>query len=483
MSQTPGPSENPPPLSKGPPDVAPDAMPGEEGGRARPRGGGRAGAAAVSSAAVIGIDLDPVAAHIARYDPDDDEAAGPAMFEPDATMLPPSVLLPQYAGEPVQVDLAWPVHPRASGDHWPPEARMRLGADGPAPARMPMAYAWPMLAGDMTWHWQPALDESRGERTGTITAAQAIAHLAAGAAETAHAAGDGGADETILVVPTHLGDGPIRKLQTAMKRLGRSLRLCRRALAAATVWAALMPRRAARRAHVASLHLGLDEWELTLLELRPAEGSSAAAGGGEGTAAGDGGEGRPRLSIRELLVMHLPSPGFEMLHRVAEQTAQMMFRQSVASRAWELLWCSPWLATAFSLMHEGDAAAIPPELGHLSSHVRKAEFLRQQCRAAMQRAPGVGPEVSSLLRRYRPHDGGYPAAREWIGEARSALSRAGVVIDGAVVTGPFAPTPWDARRSFAAFHLDQLRIAPHAAIIETADVPPGLLARGAALHA
>ncbi len=433
------------------------------------------------------FDLDPLAVRIARAVPDVDEGGVRVeMIEPGEVSVPPSVVLPRYGGEPVQVDLAWPVHARATGDHWPPESRVRFGPDEPGPSRMPMAYAWPMLAEDIAWTWEPAPDEARGRRTRSITAAEAIAQILAAAVETAMGSDtdygqtgtgerDGGVSplpaatrmrEPLLVVPAALPSPARRALGNASQRLRMHPRFISRTEAGAVAWAGLLPRRAGRRAEVVTLHLGLDEWELGVAEVtRSAEGEGLV----------------PAVAVNHALQTSLLSPGLEMVHRVAEQAAQMSLRQGGPSRAWELLWCTPWLSAAFEMLVRGSAERLPPQLGFLSPHVRKVEFLRQQCRAAMQRAPGVGPDVGSLLRQFRPRDGGFPAAREWIMAARRSLRQNGVEPAGAIVTGALAAIPWDAHRSFAAHHLQQLGIDPHGVIVEFADVPPGLLARGAAM--
>ena len=442
---------------------------------------------AVECARQLAIDLDPLAVRIARAVTEGDEGGMRMdMIEAGEVSVPPSVVLPRYGGEPVQVDLAWPVHPRATGDHWPPESRVRFGPEEPGPSRMPMAYAWPMLADGIAWTWEPAPDEARGRRRRTITAAEAIAQILAAALETAMDSdtecGETGTGrrargaatlpaairvrEPLLVVPGALPSPARRALGNAAQRLRMHPRFISRTEAAALAWAGLLPRRAGRRAEVVTLHLGLDEWELGVAEVT----RSTEAGGAV-----------PAVTVNHALHTSLLSPGLEMVHRVAEQAAQMSLRQGGASRAWELLWCTPWLSATFSMMVEGSAAGLPPQLGFLSPHVRKVEFLRQQCRAAMQRAPGVGPDVGSLLRQFRPRDGGFPAAREWIMAARRSFRQNGVEPAGAVVTGALAAIPWDDHRSFAAHHLQQLGIDPHGVIIETADVPPGLLARGASM--
>ncbi|MEX2671058.1 MAG: hypothetical protein WD294_02990 [Phycisphaeraceae bacterium] len=412
---------------------------------------------AASLVTTVGVELDVLEAHVARW-VGGDEGHAESLSLGDLP-LPPSVVLPRFAGEGVQADVAWPVHPRSTGDHWPPEARVSFAEGERAPARMPMAYAWPMLAHDLAWQWEPASDEARGRRVRSITAADAVAHLLAGLRDSAkldHA-------EQVVVVPTYLQRAAMDALREAAGRRRLNVRLVSGAVAAAMGWIGLQPKRVENRATVLALHLGLDAWEASLVNL---------------TREGDGDDHRVRGRVQGEAQPPLLSVGMEMMHRVAERAVEISAKQQNPARVWELMWCTPWLRTALNLLSD-EKTTIPRELAFLAPHVQRQEFLRQQCRSAMQRAPGVGAEVPALMRRYRVGEGGFAATRDWVNAQRKMLS--GVLLHGAIVTGPLAHVPYEPGRSFGEFYLQQFGVKPAEVVIEGRDVSAGILSRGAAL--
>ena len=184
---------------------------------------------------------------------------------------PPSVLLPRLPGEPLRLETGPPFHPRGAGRNWPPESLASTEEYGP---RMPLALAWPTLSSTSSPHWKWTTPEGISQEVTPIAA------LATAVAAASHHADDV-ADDLVLVVPNNLRMNRQQELIDSCREHGSSVKLLWRPVAAALSWCGahgpdLLARSAPcsrRVGRLLCLHLGLDEFELTLLELveRPDE--------------------------------------------------------------------------------------------------------------------------------------------------------------------------------------------------------------------
>jgi len=403
----------------------------------------------------LGLWLDAFNAHLATADAADNMApASPGHGETVA--IPPAVLLPRFRDEPLDVDFAWPPHPRGSGDIWPPEARV----DPPAlPGRVPLGYAWPMLRYQATWRWPGA-----GGRPATITAPAAIAELAAATARQ----GTTSPNQPIaLAVSDALDPKALPPLQTALQRAlpGAVLVGADEAVAAAVAPTATHSPTAG--SHDATgpllhLHMGFDLWYAHALELTddpPAK----------------------RLQQTTPVIEPVPGIGLGLLHAIAERAIGMSYKRSAPASLWQLLWTTPWARDLLRVL-TGRLDDVPGQRYGLSPHVCRGRFLRQHARLPVQQALqahsantllypdmlGEAPEQGRLQDQLQLGQ----RALENLGKARPTR---------AIVTGDLALLPAErGRATLAEQYLHQLHPRLKRIDLQGRDLPDDILARGAA---
>jgi len=417
-----------------------------------------------------------------------------AHMPPDYSIAP-AAILPRFAGEPLRADLIWPPQPRGTGEVWPIEARIEAGE---TTGRFPLAYAWHMLATRQLWTWRTGGDDGRETQ---VTAADAIAQALAAlrpALPRAEGRGEGragitsgsrggttttgalastvsprerGPEPMTLIVPNHLGEASQQELLDAGASHHLNLSFLPRPIAAAMAWCEKfaaeldIDRIDAEKpiGSIAVLHFGLDLWEVTTVDIFAAQSN-----------------GRTHFipARRRKVLDPLPSYGVELLHRLAIRSLEMSYQQMNAARVWELVWCTPWLKAALSLLSDGSDPF--PTVVALAKHVRGGEFLKQQCRQATQRIFRAVEPVPGLLRQCLGKTPQFTDIRDWFTERKKAAPPEGFL--GAVITGPMAGMPCE-KEAVGMHHLLKMWSSPKRVLVEGKDVPRGLLARGAAKHA
>ncbi len=388
-----------------------------------------------------------------------------APLAPPYYSIPPAAMLPRFAGEPLRADLRWPPQARGTGEVWPPEARIEAGETC---GRFPMGYAWHMLTAQQPWTWNT---EGRAIR---VNAAEAIAQVLSTAGKQ-HDAQAGtstdGASPCALVIPNHLSDAGQQQLLDAAATQRINLSLLPRPIAAAMAWCdqyageLTVDRSEPDRAigSIAVLHFGLDMWEVTTVDI---------------LARRVDGQVRFIPARRRRPIAPLPSYGLELMHRLAIRSLEMSYQQMGAARVWELLWCTPWLASALSLLSDGEAAF--PSVVSLAKHARSAEFLKQQCRQATQRIFRAGEPIPGLLRQCLGATPQFTEIRDWFQQRKLDAPAEGFL--GAVITGPLANVPCE-KESVGLHHLLKMWAKPVRVMIEGVTTPVGVLARSAGWHA
>ncbi len=408
------------------------------------------------SKALVGISLDTVEAYVARWlgGPDEAfEASKTQMLTLGDTPIPPATLLPRFAGEGVCADILWPPHPRGSGDVWPPEARIDQKH---RPGRLPIGFAWPMLNERQLWTW-----EFEGHST-TISPADAIGHVVRRVMRRIEV--EGAEEEVSLLMPTHMENSVRSELMTSVEQMGYVVKPVRRAAAAVRAWCSkygsgMSPNKPVSVLH---LHLGMDEWESTMVDVAVLRDESGH---------------RFRMGLRKPDVPVLASYGLELMHRLAARALELSYRKVSASRIWELVWCTPWMRTSLALLRQSQMP-IPFQMKGLAAHVRKAEFVLQQCRHATQQIFGTGTDVPPLVEEYLHPSPEFTEIRSWTTEQRKALGDEH--LDGVVVTGPMAVLPHD-HGTLGEHYVEQIVPYPEQVLIEGVNLGAGILARGAVL--
>jgi hypothetical protein len=378
--------------------------------------------------------------------------------------LPPAALPPRFPGEPVGVDLEWPPHPRGSGDIWPPEARVETGE---APGRLPMGYAFSALRRGLVWRWDGPDGASR------LHPADAIAHVLRGSM----AALDPSVEPAepvacALAVPDAWNAAARKQVVEAAQGLRVEPRPIPRSEAGAALWCDAFAERLPDPAEAASapgrilaLHLGLDEWEASILDLRPTPAPETG--------------GPLWTPVRRDPGPPLPSYGLELMHHLASRSLEMSYRRAGPGRIWELLWCTPWMNAALNWL-DGEEIETPAPLRTLAAHVRTREFIRQQCRYATHHILGIGPELPGLLRDYLEPSPEVTGVRDWLAGRRDRSAEPTLL--GAVATGPMAAMPHE-DGTLGEHALRRIWPKAESVLIERRDFPPGGLARGALLRA
>jgi hypothetical protein len=210
---------------------------------------------------------------------------------------PPLVLLPRVPGEPVRIDSTLPRHPRCAGDVWPPEQRELL-AHGSFSDWLPLALAWAdfvsgphviptdCLENTLYDEELSIVQSVMGDHTSAevIAAAVKVAiHSQSFSVSQLVADPATNRRQPIVVIPNTLPMSRQQALIEACRQAGVEAKLIWRPVAAALAWCeeyeSHIVERSARLEHsnqvgndvagatLLCLHLGLSEFEITLVDL------------------------------------------------------------------------------------------------------------------------------------------------------------------------------------------------------------------------
>jgi hypothetical protein len=263
------------------------------------------------------------------------------------------------------------------------------------------------------WHW------SAGDGT-SVTPAEAIAAAyqpLAAFVETRAAT----LSRPVLVLPDGLRDAARRGLIEALSRRGLEVRFLWRPVAAALSWCERFgdevvgsDRREGAVGQLLALHLGLERYEATILEivvrrhrgelhLQPARRRPSADAG------------------------H-PAPWFSFIHQLA---AELLGADATDERVWNLLWSTPWISRVLTGSWETDGE--PSSLDGPQWDGRRVE-------SAWARVAGRAGSSSASLRGTlgspAPRPAGLLEVERWFGRLRSRIVPERFL--GAAVTGPLA---------------------------------------------
>jgi hypothetical protein len=180
----------------------------------------------------------------------------------------PSLLLPRLPLERTRLQVARPLHPRGENDVWPPESAVNSDDDGP---RIPTALLWRGLSESQQrpWRWKSP-DGASVSKTSASLIAQCISEsLRSGPAKRS--------DQVVVVIPNGLLMASQQLLLDECYQAGLNVSLLWRPVAAAIAWCQQFaetiesPDRLTdgdiSKGRLLSLHLGMDEIELTVLDL------------------------------------------------------------------------------------------------------------------------------------------------------------------------------------------------------------------------
>ncbi len=366
----------------------------------------------------------------------------PISIANDQVCFPPSVILGELAGEPTTVDFCGPPSLRGSGLAWPPSARIDPAA---GTARFPISLAWPLLdyKTHSSWTWRVS-----GERTVLCEPAEAIASVLQ--AGLARANGASAAQALSIVVPNTIDVEAQDRLLRAMSLRHTNAQLLWRPIAAALAWitehgAAVLNTGSARKRTAYTplgliwvVHLGLDGFEATQLELIPWEHRGLEL----------------LLPARRLPVLPtLYGAGLEWVEWLSEQAQEAS--GDPAGAAWNLMWTTNWFEQIIrrSCRHTDNAASACPHLMLHDADVidRGVVNIRTLLDAFTRTRGQLSTYTSSatrIRRNFAPLDGPFSQEKlgrsvvttslgKWVDELRK-LARTDLPVLGIVGTGAFA---------------------------------------------
>ncbi|MHC4996736.1 MAG: hypothetical protein ACYTGQ_16985 [Planctomycetota bacterium] len=404
---------------------------------------------------IIGIDLDDFEAFIVRSD----LAEEPTPWQ--APPLPPAVLLPRFDGESLDVDLCCPPHPRGLGDVYRPESRVE---DTATPGRLPIAYAWAMLAAgdDRVWTWR--IDEYDSFATPHEAIIRVVTEI------VSRYAGAPGAATAALVTPTHLPVLSQRHLEEAARRASLDIRFVPRDIAAASAAMEFTQGNdnapplstASDASWVLTMHLGLTTWEVGAIRLSNSEDLSYVS---------------TEQFQRHPEIQPLSSYGLWIFEHMARRAIEMSYRNCPTHRVWELMWASPWMRTVIDCAAGGPEGPWPQPLDVLSSHVCRHEFIRQQVRQVIPWIISSEGEAPALYREHLPKTPNSAELRDWTIATKRALPERPPV--ASIVTGPLASLPHD-NSPIGSRQCQEIRPSGPEPVITGIDLPRNSLARAAA---
>ncbi len=361
------------------------------------------------------------------------------------TSLPPSVVLGELAGEPFTVDLCGPPSLRGSGMTWPPSAQVHpeMGC-----ARFPISLAWALLdyGTHGSWKWQVS-----DTRTASCEPADAIASVV----QTALARNEAYADiqALSLVVPNTIDVEAQDRILRALSLRQADAQLLWRPVAAALAWVrehgmAVLDKGSARnRAAYVPLgllwvvHLGLDAFEATQLELIPWDHKGA------------------QLLLPARRLPSLPTlygAGTEWAERFAEQSQRS--EGDAVGATWNLLWTTNWfeqVINRLSTQSQNAAASRPNLILHgpdvIDRGITAAHALLEQLSGAQPNPRASPSKMTQSRRRFAPLDGPFiqrslgiavpeVSFEDWIAKLKTC-ARTDLPTLGVVGTGAFAGLP------------------------------------------
>lgn len=382
----------------------------------------------------LGIDLDGLLPQIASLD----EASGRRQ-ERRVGDVPPSIALGRLSGEAPRLDIQLPIDARGSGLDQSVDSKFSQETGGIA--RLPVAYAWEMLAqvreGNLppTWSW-PQEDDATGSITPGRALAIATRDIQASLSEYDSSRGQPTRASRTLVVPNALSELQQDHLLRSLRLEAGQTRLLWRPVAAALAWIDRHARGLGPAArHLESigcllhLHLGAESWEATVLEL-------VRYVDADGT--------RWLLPGRRLPEDGLAEPLRGWPARCLEQVAAQVLQDGGSpgdARRWNLLWASPW--SHASLLDEQDTdrarASLPPWI----SPQLAAEARRLLADALWGMSRTDTPDQRWLVAERLIGDrASTRTPTTWMRGLRAAIDSPRLL--GAVVTGPFAALPLSA---------------------------------------
>lgn len=238
-----------------------------------------------------------VASEVSRRSSSFEPSTGDSHFQREYESVPPLVLLPHIQGEPIRIDATAPRHPRCAGDVWPPKRR-DAGRDSSPTGWLPLALAWTEFvsrdrspqattgASDLCRIEASVTRSLMGHYTSTemIAAAIDVAERSI-RHKDCQTSGDppGPSLQPVVVIPNTLTMARQQALIEACRQSGVEAKLVWRPVATALAWCEQFEldvlnrqlnqgglfeaRTDATTGFVLCLHLGMSEFELTLIEL------------------------------------------------------------------------------------------------------------------------------------------------------------------------------------------------------------------------
>jgi hypothetical protein len=360
----------------------------------------------------------------------------PQVQAPRQRAIPAAALVPRL-GERVRVDLVAPPHPRGTGKEWPPEAVVDVECGS---GRLPLSIAWSLSEKSECWRWR------FGEEKFELSPFDA---LAAGVRGVLPPSAMSGEDRKIaVVIPNHWNELQQQRLLDSLHAEGVTARLLWRPVAASLAWLAetepgrshALCARADAHEKLLVVYLGLDSFELTLLELVP------DFYGGEGVVLP--GRRRPHQHGRLLTACGMQAA----LRAVLTNEGRDGTSFELAA-IWESLWTSERLRNAWSALR-------------VDQHYSNDSLLQTEGLSSLFAVPTVGcwSEVVSWC-------------RTW---ARTITAQR---LAGAMVVGPLARSTLGSGQSFGAWLLKELGAENVPCMFEESVIAGGLLAKGAAIYA
>ncbi len=296
----------------------------------------------------VGVSLEALRANVALAEHSlDGGAIRPVPIS--SCPIPPAVLLPRVSGEPLHIDLASPPHPRGTGDAWPPESALSVKVGG---GRLPLAFVWPAFLQDARREWLWTTPEGVTQQ---VSPAEAIAGAFAALVDLNAKQSE---EPLVLVVPNRLRMDRQQELIDACLSHGYRVKLLWRPIAAALAWCEQQAADLLRQTKLKDggigkllcLHLGLDEFEATPLELvvRSQSGERSLL---------------PARSRPSVTLPTFPSFGLELLVRQA--ASKIGYRNGDDTNSlWRELWTTsrPFEVMSALNQREADRDAISPQL-------------------------------------------------------------------------------------------------------------------------
>lgn len=411
---------------------------------------------------LLGAELSAVEARLAEWIVEDDGSRA-VLLDYATPPIPPALLAPAYRGEPVRADLMWPPHPRGTGQPWPPEARI---SDGEMGGRMPLAYAWLMLARGQSWRWERGVPRMRVAPRDAIDRALRAAIQSLAMPDEAYRARIG------LVIPDYLPEAARSALTRAVESKETNVSLIHCGRAAAEAWCRRFQAGAEGMSVLTSvtsgplvhLHLGLDWWTLRLFDLTIRDH-----------------RGAQRLTP---LPAHpsaphpdpLPSYGLTLMHNIAGRSLELSNQKATAGRIWHLVWCTPWMRHTLQGLRGRQTEAFPDFLP-IAPHVRRNEFFRQQALQGRQKILTTKIPVGGILENLLPPRPDAIDIRDWLAPMKKYLALHAP--SGAIVTGEMAAVLFSGK-TLAGIHLETLWPSPRHVMVEGENLDVGVLAQCAA---